>query len=73
VWLSAEEVDAIVVAHWSLPDEVKQTHILIQQSTNDSKSEVVLGMLDGESSESVELESRSGAPQATGCHQGEGG
>lgn len=65
-------VDAIVVGHQSLPNEDKQTHILIQQLTNDSKIEAILVMLARESSESIELESGSGAP-SNRCHQGESG
>jgi hypothetical protein len=51
-WLSMEEINAIATAYQSLPDEEKQTHILIQQPNNDSEIEAILGMLAGESSES---------------------
>jgi hypothetical protein len=47
-----EEINAIATAYQSLPDEEKQTHILIQQPNNDSEIEAILGMLAGESSES---------------------
>lgn len=50
-----------------MPEVDKQTHILIQQPTNDSEIEVVLGMLAGESSESAELELRRGTPEQLGA------
>jgi hypothetical protein len=49
-WLSMEEIDAIATAYQSLSDEEMQTHIMIQQPTNDSEIEAILGMLARESS-----------------------
>ena len=48
-----EEIDAIATAYQSLSDEEMQTHIMIQQPTNDSEIEPILGMLARESSESA--------------------
>lgn len=48
-----EEIDAIATAYQSLPNEEKQTHIMIQQPTNYSEIEAILGMLARESSESA--------------------
>jgi hypothetical protein len=52
-WLSMEEIDAIATAYQSLSDEEMQTHIMIQQPTNDFVIEAILGMLARESSESA--------------------
>lgn len=48
-----EEIDAIATSYQSLSDEEMQTHIMIQQPTNDSEIEAILGMLARESSESA--------------------
>jgi hypothetical protein len=50
---SPDEIEAIIVAHRDLPEVDKQTHFLIRPTASDSDIEVVLGMLTGESSESV--------------------
>jgi hypothetical protein len=42
--------------HWNQPEEENQTHFLMQPTANDSEIDVVLGMLAGESFESVILE-----------------
>jgi hypothetical protein len=60
---SQDKIEAIVTAHWDLPEEEKHTHFLIQPLANDSEIDVVLGMLVGESSESTWLELGGGVPE----------
>ena len=67
VRLSSDEIEAIVVAHRNLPEEDRQTHILIWRSASDSEIDAVLNALAGESSESAQLESESGAPEQSGA------
>lgn len=62
-----DEIEAIVTAYRGLPEEDKQTHILIQRSADDSEIEAVLSMLAGESSESAQLESGGGALEKSGA------
>jgi hypothetical protein len=63
VWLSLDEIEVIIAAYRALPEEDKQTYILIQQPASDFKIEVVLDMLAGESSKLARLESGCGAPK----------
>lgn len=67
-----DEIEAIVTAYRGLPEEDKQTHILIQRSADDSEIEAVLSMLAGESSESAQLESGGRSPREIGCYQEKG-
>jgi hypothetical protein len=53
VWPSPDEIEAIINMHRDLPEEEKQTHFLIQPTTNDSEIDAMLGMLARESSEST--------------------
>jgi hypothetical protein len=45
LWLSSDEIEALVATHRDMSEEDKQTHILIQQPIGDSEIEGVLGML----------------------------
>jgi hypothetical protein len=67
VRLSSDEIEAIVAAHRSLLDEDRQTHILIRRPTSDSEIDAVLNALAGESSESAQLGSGSGALKQSGA------
>jgi hypothetical protein len=58
---SEDEIEAIIAAHRDLPKDEKQTLVLIQSPANDSKIDVVLGMLTRESSKSAQLELGCGA------------
>jgi hypothetical protein len=49
--LSSNEIGAIIFTYQDLPEEDKQTHIVIWSPASDFDIEVVLGMLAGESSE----------------------
>lgn len=63
LWFSSDEIEAIVATHQDMPEEDKQTHILIQQPTGDSEIEGVLGMLAEESSKLARLKLGCGAPK----------
>ena len=64
--LSTAEIEAIVTAHRGLSEEDKQTHIFIQRTDDDSEIEAILGMLAGESFESMKPESGSAALEQSG-------
>jgi hypothetical protein len=53
VWPSPDEIEAIINMHRDLSEEEKQTHFLIQPTTNGSEIDTILGMLARESSEST--------------------
>jgi hypothetical protein len=53
---SPEDIEALIAPLWSLPDDERHTHFEMPASTDDVEIDVVLSLLDGESSDSTHAE-----------------
>jgi hypothetical protein len=58
---SPDEIEVVLAAHRSLPEEGKQTNFPMRVADDDAEIEAVLSALVGESSESARVELASGA------------
>jgi hypothetical protein len=56
VWLSPEDIEALIAPLWNLPEAEKQTHFEMPSGTDDAEMDVVLSLLARESSDSTRTE-----------------